>query len=475
MIFKDVFLDNFKNKPTENQDELISFFDWFVFKQKEVQGFILKGYAGTGKTTMIAALVNSLSSYRIRTVLLAPTGRAAKVLSYYSNRRAYTCHKFIYLSVKDEEGNQRYILKENKYRNTIFIIDEASMVSDISSEIVYSSYRNLLEDLLNYVLEGDNCKFIFVGDTAQLPPVGSELSPALDRDYLMRKFGFEAIVFELYEVVRQALDSSILRNASNLRYSISKQRLRYPYLKTNIGDDFINLDFYDLESKLREEYNNHGIDEVVMVCRTNKYANLFNNQIRYAILDRENEIDIGDYIMCVKNNYFWLEDDSPAGFIANGDIMIIKNIIRYHEIYGNKYADVVISLVDYEAHSDIELTIILNTLSSNSSSLTREESNEIYKKISETYIDIKSKKSRNKAIKEDVFYNALQIKFAYCLTCHKSQGGQWNTVFIDQGYYIEEMHNIEYLRWLYTAITRAKSRVYLTNFKPEFFVSREKF
>lgn len=469
MSFRDDFLTTLKFTPTSNQEEAISLLDNFIFKQKEVLGFVLRGYAGTGKTTLIASLVNTLSIYRIRTVLLAPTGRAAKVLSSYSGKRANTCHRYIYICVKDEDGNQKFILRENKFKNTVFIVDEASMVSDVSSDGEIFSHRNLLEDLIYFIEEGDNCKLIFVGDTAQLPPVGSDISPALDGNYLYSKFGFQTFGYELNEVVRQALNSSILINASNLRYSISKQRLRYPYLKANIDEDFSRLDFAELEYNLRNEYSKHGIDEVVMVCRTNKYANLFNNQIRYRILDRENEIDSGDYIMCVKNNYFWLEESSPAGFIANGDILRIKKIIRYHEAHGYRFADIIVNLVDYNEHPEIELTVMLNTLSSPSASLTKEENNELYKLVYQDYAHIKTKKERNKAIKQDIYYNALQIKFAYCLTCHKAQGGQWNTVFLDQGYYTEEMHNIEYLRWLYTAVTRAKQKIFLTNFKEEFF------
>lgn len=469
MSFKQDFLSKLSFPPTANQDELVSHLEYFFFQQNLINCFILRGYAGTGKTTMIATLVKTLPDYRIRTVLLAPTGRASKVLSSYSKKIASTCHRFIYISVRDADGNQRFILKENKFRNTVFIVDEASMVSDISSEGVLFSNRNLLEDLLLFASSGDNCKLIFVGDTAQLPPVGSDVSPALDRDYLLSHFSQDSMVYELSEVVRQALDSGILKNASNVRYSISNKRVRFPYLKSEDLDDFIRLDPSLLEETLRDEYYKNSVDEVVMICRSNKSANQFNNHIRYRILDKENEIDVGDHIMCVKNNYYWLDENSEAGFIANGDIMVIKRILRYSDIHDRHYADIIVSLLDYDDHPEVELTVMLDTLSLNSPSLTNAESSELYHKIAEDYMDIKTKKERNKAIKADPYYNALQIKFAYCLTCHKAQGGQWNTVFVDQGYFTDEMHNIEFLRWLYTAITRAKTKIYLTNFKDEFF------
>ena len=468
MGFKSLFEKEFGFPLTNNQRELVEALDWFLFHQNQTNIFLLKGYAGTGKTSIIATLVGLLPQYNLRSLLMAPTGRAAKVLAQYANKQAYTCHKYLYFSYRDEEGNHRFVPRKPKRKNTVFIVDEASMISDSSMDSSLFS-NNLLEDIINHVERSVDSKLILIGDNAQLPPIGMEESPALDADYLGRRFGINPFEFLLWEVVRQSLDSGVLRNASNIRYSITKPRLRYPYFKPN-DHDFIRIEPSEIEYALRDEYSSRGIDEVVVITRTNKLANLFNNHIRYRILDRENEIEAGDHIICVKNNYFWLSHNNYSGFIANGDILYVKRIISYHEVYGVKYADIIVSLPDYPDIEDMELRVNLSTLNYDSPSMTRDEFMSIYNQISVDYSHIKNKTERNKAIREDEFYNALQVKFSYTLTAHKAQGGQWEAVFLEQGYYIEEMHNIEYLRWLYTAITRAKTKLYLCNFQEEFFV-----
>ncbi len=425
--------------------------------------FVLKGYAGTGKTTMISVLVNSLYFLRKKAVLLAPTGRAAKVLSNYSDKKSFTIHKGIYFSNKDKNGNVRFSLKKNRYTDTLFIIDEASMISDTSNSKSLTNYRSLLGDVIKYVYSGKNCKMILVGDTAQLPPVGLDVSPALNAQHLSFHYQKEVIEFELDEVVRQDATSGILVNATDLREILRFGVQRDFHFSLDYPDVVRLTDGYEIEDALNTAYDTLGIEETAIIVRSNKRANLYNQQIRNRILGLESEISTGDIIMVVKNNYFWLDENSEAGFIANGDSCEILQIYRQRELYNFRFAEVRIRMMDYPNQEPFDTVLLLDTLHSEKPSLTYEEYNALYLEVLEDYKDLSSKYQQVLNVKKNPYFNALQIKFSYAITCHKSQGGQWDTVFIEQPYLPEGQSN-EYLRWLYTAITRARKKVYLLGF-----------
>ncbi len=464
--FSDQILKNIGFVPTNDQMRLVSLLEKFVFEPTQ-KTFILKGYAGTGKTTMMSALIKTLPYFGIKTVLLAPTGRAAKVLSLYSEKNAFTIHKHIYFTHRDD-SSFTFRLKENKYRYTIFIVDESSMIGTQDSSVFLG--RSLLDDLIKYVCDGDNCKLIFIGDTAQLPPVGEILSPALDEEYIQRHYDTYPDCYQLTEVVRQALDSNILKNASNLRYRIFKENFALPIFKFEDSDDFKAISATDFEEYLREAYNEYGVDEVICICRSNKAANILNNRIRYTILDKENQIDAGDNIMAVKNNYFWLENYSKEGFIANGDILKIKRILGYETKYDHNFADIIATFNDYDDEQEIEITILLDSLNIDKASLDLWGENSLYQKVFDDYYsEVKNKVEAKKRTLNDKYFNAVQVKFANCLTCHKAQGGGWKAVFVFQNYFTDDMLDKDYFRWLYTAITRAKDKLFLVNFQDDFF------
>lgn len=464
--FTDIILQAIGFAPTRDQMELIGKLrDFIFFNKKDI--FVLKGYAGTGKTTMMSALIKTLPAFHMRSVLLAPTGRAAKVLSLFSNKKAFTIHKHIYYS-HHQTDNFTFLLRENKHKDTLFIVDEASMIGTDQNTNIFA--RNLLDDLITYVRSGIGCKLIFIGDTAQLPPVGQELSPALDTAYLERHYGIIPEEFLLTEVVRQALDSSILVNASNLRHRIAKENYSLPIFKL-LKPDFQFLSSEDFEGELQQAYSKYGEDDTIIICRSNKNANIVNNRIRYSILGRESRIDGGDNLMAVKNNYFWLDDSSKMGFIANGDIFKISKIYEYINKYNLQFARVSAHFVDYDDEPEVEMLILLDTLDANKSSLNSDDT-QIYEKVFEHYYALLGDKAKAKSeTLKDEFFNAVQVKFANCLTCHKSQGGGWSAVFVLQSYMAENSLDKEYFRWLYTAITRAKQVVYLVGFDENFFVS----
>ena len=481
--FSDILLKSIGFKPTDDQNRLIGLLEKFVFDQLGTV-FILKCYAGTGKTTMMSALIKTLPIFGIKTVLLAPTGRAAKVLSLYSDKNAFTIHKHIYFTHRDDESFN-FRLKTNKYKDTIFIVDESSMIGTGNTNGFME--RNILDDLMQYVSSGERCKLIFIGDTAQLPPVGEILSPALDGEYIYNHYninipsdkmslndGNTSIPsYQLTEVVRQALDSNILRNASNLRWCIDRNRFALPLFKNQDSEDFKAISAADFEDYLRQAYNEYGEDEVICVCRSNKAANILNNRIRYTILDKENQIDTGDNLMAVKNNYFWLDDYSKQGFIANGDILKIKRILGYDDKYGYHFTDIIASFNDYEDEADVEMTILLDTLNIEKASLDMSGDDSLYYKVFDNYYkECGNKVQAKKNTLSDKYFNAVQVKFANCLTCHKAQGGGWKAVFVFQNYFTEDMLNKDYLRWLYTAVTRAKEKLFLVNFNEDFFVEK---
>lgn len=460
------------HEPTEGQVQFFRNFEKFILEQRDFSAFILKGYAGTGKTSTMKALVKLLPKYKLKSVLLAPTGRAAKVLSEYTEKQASTIHKKIYRrksSVDIQAGFQR---TENKHRDTLFIVDESSMIAGSVHDGagVHWSKDSLLDDLIKYVYEADqNCKILFVGDTAQLPPVGSELSPALSSIMLEAHYGLKVYTQELTEVVRQEKASGILYNATNIRRLISENNHFSPQLSSKGFNDFFAISGERLEDGLQYAYNKYGMEDSLVICRSNKNANNFNQAIRARILFREEEISAGDYLMVVKNNYFWLPEEEQ-GFIANGELLKVTRVRKEEEIHGFRFAEATVQLVDFEKQPTITVKVLLSTLYSESPALTQAEQKQLYESVTADYADIVNKKERLDAIKTDPYYNALQIKFAYAVTCHKAQGGQWKAVFIDQGYLNEDMINSDFLRWLYTAITRAQTEVFLVNFHPKFLV-----
>tara|TARA_R110002012_G_scaffold297023_1_gene494778 strand:+ start:2381 stop:3808 length:1428 start_codon:yes stop_codon:yes gene_type:complete len=461
---------DFPFTPTQRQSELLLHLSQFIFDKSKNQLFLLKGYAGTGKTTVIGTIVKNLWKAKFSAVLMAPTGRAAKVISNYSKKEAFTIHKKIYFPKKEKNGGVKFVLQPNKHKNTIFIVDEASMIPDTPGDSKLFENGSLLDDLMHYVYQGHNCKLLLIGDTAQLPPVKLDLSPALNEDTLSLNYNKDVKKIELNEVVRQGLDSGILFNATELRETLSGHF--FDSFKFNISNssDVVRLvDGYEIMDAINDSYSNLGYEDTTIIVRSNKRANLYNKQIRDRILFNENEISAGDYLMVVKNNYFWIKPTTEAGFIANGDIIEILEIFNIKELYGFKFAEVKIRMVDYPKMSPFETVLLLDTIESESPSLSYEESNQLYQKVQEDYKDESSNYKRFLKIKGNQHFNALQVKFSYAITCHKSQGGQWNTVFVEQPYLPNGIDR-DYLRWLYTAITRAKEKLYLIGFKDDFFV-----
>ena len=454
---------NFPFQATNEQNDIITDISEFITTIGNRSIYVLKGYAGTGKTTLVSSLVKSLPVVAKRHVLMAPTGRAAKVLAKYSKRAASTIHRKIYWIRTNKSGNTFITRKENTHTNTIFFVDEASMISE-NNEKAFGN-RSLLDDLIEYVYEGLDCKLILIGDTAQLPPVHLEVSPALNEEILERKSNKQIISRELTEVVRQKENSLILNNATLIREKIAKEDYTFPSIITNNEVIRINTG-EDLQDALESAYSNNGINNTSVICRSNKRANLYNQQIRAKIRWQENEISSGDMLMVVRNNYFWLDESSKAGFIANGDIIMVTKINETIERYGFRFARASVEMVDYPKEKNLDLLLLLDTLTSESPTISYDQYQKLYKEICKDY---KGQKEINKKIKEDEFFNALQIKFAYAITCHKSQGGQWENIFVDMGYFTDQMLDNAYLRWLYTAITRATKKLYLINFNDNFF------
>ena len=464
-------MQSFGFEPTEGQALVMYHISAFLLSEKENPTYILKGYAGTGKTTLVRALVKTLPSIGMKYVLMAPTGRAAKVLSNYSGQSASTIHRRIYQAMTFPDGSMRIVRSENKHKNTLFIVDEASMIGE-QKEFGSSS---LLDDLLGYVFSGENCRLLMIGDTAQLPPVGNTDSPALDCEYLKSEFPITAATYELTEVKRQALESGILYNATDIRQLLSQNLYEYalPLFHLQGFDDIQKIEPETFEEMLHNAFANTSDNEAVIVCKSNKRANMFNQAIRGRILNIEGEIATGDKLMVVKNNYYWTEGNEAMNFIANGDMAEIRKIKHFEDMYGFRFADVELSFTDYPDQPNLEAKILLDTLNSNSPSLTEEENRRLFTAIEEDYMDIPNRRDRYKEMKKNPWFNAMQVKFAYALTCHKTQGGQWNSVFIDSSLNQKETLEVEDLRWLYTALTRAQERVYFVNFKEEFFDSEQ--
>ncbi len=466
--FYEDLIKKFPFEPTSSQNELLEKLTNFIFDKNNNALFLIKGYAGTGKTTTISTVVNNLWRVGKKAVLLAPTGRAAKVISGYSNREAFTIHKKIYHPRKNKSGGVDFVLQTNKHTNTIFIVDEASMIPDTPNNAKLFENNSLLDDLMSYVYAGVHCKLVLIGDTAQLPPVKLDISPALDVTKLALNFNKEVTHIELNEVMRQHENSGILINATNLRLILANNG--YANFKFQLGyPDLIRLiDGYEIQDAIHTAYDSIGVEDTAFIVRSNKRANQYNQQIRSKIRGQENEISTGDYVMVVKNNYFWLKSTSEAGFIANGDICEILEIFSIKELYGFRFAEVKLRMIDYPNQKPFETVLLLDTLTSETPSLSYEDSNRLYQEVAKDFAHEKSKYKQLLRVKKSKYFNALQIKFSYAVTCHKSQGGQWKTVFIEQPY-LPDGQTIAYLRWLYTAVTRAQEKVFLIGFGDDFF------
>lgn len=453
--------------PTLGQMVAMESLAIFAVNPKPNSCILLKGYAGTGKTSIIAGYVKTLDKFKIKFQLLAPTGRAAKVLSEYSGTLSHTIHKCIYRQKSVNEGVGKFVLNFNKLTDAIFIVDEASMLSNTSFEDSTFGSGKLLADLVEFVKQGNNCRLILVGDTAQLPPVGLDISPALNHSELS-SFNLDVKEIFLNEVVRQQSDSGILYNATQIRNILDSGNIETPKLSVDNYNDIKRINGGELLEYLSEEYDKNGREDNVVICYSNKRANKYNNGIRSRILYNEEELSAGDYLMVARNSYYWVEDMPEIGFIANGDIVEVTRVGKHYEMYGFRFADITIRLVDNNKQL-VDVRIILDSLMMDGPSLGTEHMKNLYQQVALDYFHIKTHKARLKKIKEDPFFNAMQVKFAYAVTCHKAQGGQWPNIFIDQGFFKPEMISREYLRWLYTAITRATDKVYLVNFDESFF------
>ena len=448
----------FGYEPTREQQQAIDVFATFMADSRMMPVMVMRGSAGTGKTTLAAAIVRALQSLEHQLVLLAPTGRAAKVFSLYAGSAAYTIHRRIYRQKSLEGG---FELGYNNAKDTLFIVDEASMVS------LNGEGRSLLDDLISFVYNGRNCRMMLIGDHAQLPPVGEEESPALMAPVL-RSYGLHVYECTLNEVLRQSQESGILYNATEVRWLMYDGRCELPQVHLQGFTDIHVVPGDELIETLASSYSKVGLDETMVVTRSNKRANIFNQGIRNQILGREEELTTGDQLMVVKNNYFWTKPESPDSegssleFIANGDMCVVRKVRNVHEQYGFRFAEVTVTFPDYDDY-ELTATVLLDTLTSEAPALTRDQQEELYNKVLEDYADIPRKADRMKALKEDRYYNALQVKYAYAATCHKAQGGQWAHIYVDQGYMTDDMLSADYLHWLYTAFTRATEKLFLVN------------
>ena len=466
-MIRDFYIDSIRRQigfaPTVEQAEAIDAFADYMTCRGEHPVFILSGSAGTGKTTLAAAIVKAMVEMKQKIVLLAPTGRAAKVFSLYAGQPAYTIHRRIYRQRSGAIGMDGFSLNDTLHTDTLFIIDEASMIANQGYGESGVGSGCLLDDLVRYVNSGRNCRMMLIGDKAQLPPVGEEESPAL-MPQVMRCYGSEVMHSTLNEVVRQGEESGILWNATKVRSMISEEyAMELPKVWFHGFDDIRNVPGNELIEELASSYSRAGLDDTIVITRSNKLAIRYNNGIRNMVLGNEDELCSGDRLMVVKNNYFWTEKEKlPVPFIANGDRVKVERVRNIRELYGFRFADVTMSFPDYD-NMELTATVNLNTLRSEAPALTREESDLLFNKVMEDYQHIPLKMDRIKAMRQDVYYNALQVKYAYAVTCHKAQGGQWSHVYVDQGYMTDDMLTPDYLHWLYTAFTRATEKLYLVN------------
>ena len=450
--------------PTAEQEYALDVFARFMTDSDDQVVMIMRGSAGTGKTTLAGAIVRAMAALKQKMILLAPTGRAAKVFSLNAGHVAYTIHRRIYRQ-KSAGDLSSFNLNDNLNRDTLFIIDEASMIANQGYGDSAFGSGCLLDDLMTFVYQsgrGSNCRMLLVGDKAQLPPVGEDESPALMADVL-RCYGMRVYECDLNQVLRQGEESGILWNATQIRQMITHDEMtQLPKIRFAGFADIQMVPGGELIDALSTSYYRVGTDETIVITRSNKRANIYNQGIRNQVLDREDELCRGDQLMIVKNNYFWTEGSKEIPFIANGDIAVVQRVRYVHELYGFRFAEVTMQLPDYD---DFELTatVCLDTLTSEAPALTHEQQEQLYNAVMEDYADIPQKTERIKKMKTDGYYNALQVKFAYAVTCHKAQGGQWAHVYLDQGYMTDDMLTPDYIHWLYTAFTRATEQLYLVN------------
>lgn len=465
-FFKEKIKENFPFEPTQEQEIALDKIVDFLFLQKEESIFLLRGFAGTGKSSLLGALVKTMTDFKQKTVLLAPTGRAAKVFSSYSNHPAFTIHKKIYRQQKYSGELGNFGLMDNLHKDTLFIVDEASMISNNGLDSYFGTGR-LLDDLIHFVYSGENCRILLIGDTAQLPPVGEEDSPALQVSELAG-YGLEVHSAMLSQIVRQAEGSGILRNATAIRNALTKGKTEaYPKLKLKNFADIVKISGEDLIDEISSSYDKEGLENTMIISRSNKRCNIYNQGVRNRILYREEELSPGDMLMITKNNYYWTENVENVDFLANGgEIVEVLRVRREQDLYGFRFCEVLIRSLDYDI--ELEVKILMDTLHSDAAGLTKERSEELFLNVLEDYADISTRAGKMKKLKVDPFYNALQVKFAYAVTCHKAQGGEWRNVFLDLGYISEEHLGINFYRWLYTAITRASNKLYLVNLPDEF-------
>tara|TARA_Y100000991_G_scaffold23146_1_gene14851 strand:+ start:20005 stop:21411 length:1407 start_codon:yes stop_codon:yes gene_type:complete len=448
----------------EKQNLAIKKISSFIDDKNDNNLFILKGYAGTGKTFIISQITKNLWKIKKSAILLGPTGRSAKVISSYCNKEAFTIHKEIFFTKNNFSGNLEFTLKINKHKHTLFIIDEASMISTDRNEAIGLFSKSLLDNLIKYVYTGFKCKLLIIGDTAQLPPVKSTISYALDTDFIESEYGKKVNCIELVDVARQESESGILHFATLIRNKIDRGFFDDISFNFDSFEDIIRVeDGEHMMNLIQDSYENYGLDETAIIVRSNKRANLYNQAVRDKILNNENLINSGDLLMVVKNNYFWLKNKKDISFIANGDIIRIEKIFNIKNIYGFKFANVKISMVDYPKIKPFETVLILDSIYINGPALDFNTINKLYNEILNDYMNVKTKYKRHLGVKNNSYFNALQVKFAYSFTCHKSQGGQWESIFIEFPYLPNGM-NEDFFRWLYTAITRAKNKLHLIGF-----------
>lgn len=458
--------ENFPYQPTQEQENAVKSLSEFLALSNNEAVFLLRGYAGTGKTSLVGALVRTLDQLGQKTVLLAPTGRAAKVFSAYAGHQAFTIHKKIYRQKSFSNEVSNFSLNDNLTTHTTYIVDEASMISNEGLSGSMFGTGRLLDDLIQFVYSGEGCRLLLMGDTAQLPPVGEEQSPALFAEVL-KGYGLEVKETVLTQVMRQEQESGILWNATCLRKLIVGENCNsLPKIKVSGFPDIHVLPGNELIERLSSCYDQDGLDETIVICRSNKRANLYNKGIRAQILWREDELSTGDWLMVAKNNYFWTEQLKEMDFIANGEIAMVRRIRHSRELYGFHFADVTLSFPDYK-DLEVEVNVLLDTLHTDTPALSRADHDRLFYTVLEDYADITIKRERMKKMKTDPYYNALQVKYAYAVTCHKAQGGQWKNVFLDQGYMTDEYLTPDYFRWLYTAFTRATGTLYLVNYPKE--------
>ena len=464
LIYNNI-LKIFPFSPTAEQSSALQILSKFLTSRENNEVLLFKGYAGTGKTTMLGATVKMMDSLNQKAILLAPTGRAAKVFSEYSGHSAFTIHKKIYRQKSFSDEFSGFSLTDNLYKDTLFIVDEASMISNENVGVSIFGSGCLLDDLIQYIYSGENCRLILIGDTAQLPPVSLTESPALNAEYL-KAYNLNVTEIQLTQVVRQHESSGILFNATNIRDALRNGELEiYPEVATDNFTDIKKISGEDLIEEISSSYSRYSIDDTMIICRSNKNANIYNNGIRNRILYREEEISTGDRLMVVRNNYFWGKAHDDIDFIANGEIIQVARVRHTEELYGFRFCNILARFIDYDI--ELELKIMLDTLQSESPALSKEQNDKLFTSVAESYADISTKTERLKKIKDDPYFNAVQVKYAYAVTCHKAQGGQWSNIFLDTGFVTEEMMGEDFYRWLYTAFTRATKHLFLVNWRLE--------